>query len=91
MNLNQIKKPVCIVGLGKSGNSAYQFLIAAGFSSNDVITFDQKDSSAQMSQWNQLDSLPVGTLVISPGVPLQSPEIQTLIAKGWKITSEMVS
>ena len=89
MNLNQIKKPVCIVGLGKSGNSAYQFLLAAGLAPNDVITFDQKDSSAQLKQWSELDLLSVGTLVVSPGVPLKSPEIQALIKKGWVITSEI--
>ena len=89
MKLNHIKKPVCIVGLGKSGTSARNFLIAAGFKSDEIVTFDQKDPSAKLSQWIDLDSLPVGTLVVSPGVPLQSSDIQKLVQKGWLVTSEI--
>lgn len=89
LNLKQkIKTPIVVVGLGKSGLAAEQFLITAGFLKSDVYTFDEK-SDSQLKSWEQIQNLTVGTLVVSPGVPLQSANIQNLKKMGWEITSEI--
>ncbi len=89
LNLKQkIKTPIVVVGLGKSGLAAERFLITAGFLKTDVFTFDEKAES-QLKSWEQVQNLTVGTLVVSPGVPLQSAHIQNLKKRGWQITSEI--
>lgn len=89
LNLKQkIKVPVVVVGLGKSGLAAERFLITSGFLKTDVYTFDEKADS-QLKSWEQIQNLAPGTLVISPGVPLQSANVQNLKRLGWEITSEI--
>jgi UDP-N-acetylmuramoylalanine--D-glutamate ligase len=89
LNLKQkIKVPVVVVGLGKSGLAAERFLITSGFLKTDVYTFDEKADS-QLKSWEQIQNLTPGTLVVSPGVPLQSANVQNLKKLGWEITSEI--
>jgi UDP-N-acetylmuramoylalanine--D-glutamate ligase len=78
-----------IIGIGKSGTAAKNLLLAGGTPSSHILTFDEKNPTADMNQWDQLNELPLGTLVISPGVPLSSTHIMALKNKGWKITSEI--
>jgi UDP-N-acetylmuramoylalanine--D-glutamate ligase len=85
-NLN---KPIAIVGLGKSGLSAFRFLKAIGYNDEDILTFDDKDPSAQFSNSDELVKKQPGTLVVSPGVPLKTPWIQSLISAGALLTSEL--
>lgn len=74
--------------MGITGEATYQFLLAAGVDKQQLLTFDEK-SPAQYSKYKQLESLPIGTLVVSPGVPLAKPEVQSLIARAQLLTSEM--
>ncbi len=85
-NLN---KPIAIVGLGKSGLSAARFLKALGYQENEIILFDDKNPSAQVGKPEDLMKLGPKTLVVSPGVPLKTPWIQTLISEGALLTSEL--
>ena len=78
-----------IIGIGKSGTAAKNLLLAGGTPSDSVFSFDEKNPAAQFTQWDQIQALPVGTLVVSPGVSLASSQITALKAKGWKITSEI--
>ncbi len=78
-----------IIGIGKSGLAAKNLLLAGGTPPVNISTFDEKNSTADFTQWDQLNALPVGTLVVSPGVPLASPHLTVLKNKGWKITSEI--
>jgi UDP-N-acetylmuramoylalanine--D-glutamate ligase len=78
-----------IIGIGKSGTAAKNLLLASGTPQSSVYTFDEKNLAADFTRWDQLNALPVGTLVVSPGVPLASDPIISLKNKGWKITSEI--
>lgn len=85
-NLN---KPIAIIGLGKSGLSAFRFLKALGYRDEDILTYDDKDPSAQFSKFDELVKMQPRTLVVSPGVPLKTTWIQNLIAGGALLTSEL--
>lgn len=78
-----------VIGIGKSGTAAKNLLLASGTPAASIHTFDEKNKDADFTQWDQLNALSVGTLVISPGVPLASDHITALKNKGWKITSEI--
>lgn len=57
MNLTSIKNlktPIAVIGLGKSGLSALKLLSAVGFSNEDLISFDEKDSSAMIQDYKVL-------------------------------------
>lgn len=92
MNLTSIKNlktPIAIIGLGKSGLSAFKFLSAAGFTNEELVLFDEKDSAAQIQDYKLLIEKNPQTLVVSPGVPLSLPWIQELIHSGAFLTSEL--
>lgn len=78
-----------VVGLGKSGLAAQQLLKATGLKPDSIKSFDEKNPNADFKSWKEIESLPPGTLVVSPGVPLQSQFIQNLQKQGWQITSEI--
>ncbi len=83
-----IKTPIVIIGLGKSGLSAQRLLLTAGFDSSQVQTFDEK-LSCDLKSWSDIKNLKPGTLVVSPGVPLKNENIQSLVRLGWVQTSEI--
>lgn len=85
-NLN---KPIAIIGLGKSGISALHFLKAIGYEDQDIITYDEKDASAQFKKPEDLIKKQPQTLVVSPGVPLKTSWIQQLVTQGSYLTSEI--
>lgn len=87
--VQNLKKPIAIVGLGKSGKSALAFLKKIGFNDSDLITFDEKDSSAQIHKFTDLIKSNPNTLVVSPGVPLKTPALQKMIEDGAFLTSEI--
>lgn len=86
----QIQPPIVIVGLGKSGQSAKDLLLASGFSSAEIITFDEKSSTADYNskQRTKADIAPK-TLIVSPGFPLKDDLIQFWRAQGALVTSEI--
>jgi len=85
-----LQTPIAIVGLGLSGESALAFLLAAGFSRKDLITFDEKSGTAQVTDPEVLmrDHRP-RTLVVSPGVFLKKPWLVKAKLDGVFITSEI--
>jgi UDP-N-acetylmuramoylalanine--D-glutamate ligase len=85
-NLNT---PIAIIGLGKSGLSAARFLKALGYQDADLLTYDDKDDSAQFKRSDEIIAAAPKTLVVSPGVPLKTTWIQQLIAGGAMLTSEI--
>lgn len=92
MNLDYIKSlkpPLAIIGLGKSGLAAAAVLREAGFADTDLLLFDEKDKTAPISDVDILLNLQPKTLVVSPGVPLSLPWIQSLLRDGAHLTSEI--
>lgn len=88
-SLRQLKPPIAVIGLGKSGTSALNLLRASGFSDEQVITFDEKNPAARCRTPGELLELAPRTLVVSPGVPLSSPWLRQLRDQGALITSEI--
>lgn len=87
--VKNIKTPIAIIGLGKSGTSALALLREFGFNETQLATYDAKDSSAKFNTVEKLLAFSPKTLVVSPGVPLNSSWIRSLAAEGVAITSEI--
>ncbi len=88
--IKNLKTPIAIVGMGKSGEAARRLLLHCGIPSQSVLTFDVKldsvdfnDPAVLMTKGRPL------TLVVSPGVPLSSAWIQDAKKANIKITSEL--
>jgi UDP-N-acetylmuramoylalanine--D-glutamate ligase len=84
----KIQFPVLIVGLGKSGQSIHR-LLCSMFPDRvaEIKTFDDKNSSADFFGSGRAVNVVLGdwapsTLVISPGVPLETPWIRDWIRLG---------
>ncbi|MFN3695818.1 MAG: UDP-N-acetylmuramoyl-L-alanine--D-glutamate ligase [Pseudobdellovibrio sp.] len=87
-SLSNFKKPFVIIGAGKSGLAAGELLKKAGTPKQEIYFFDEKKQT-DLKSWLDFSSLPIGTLVVSPGVPLKNPEITKLVNQGWIVTSEI--
>ncbi len=87
---SDLPTPIAIVGLGVTGNAIYELLKVAGISTESILTFDEKSTSCQFRNGDQLmiEGKPK-TLIVSPGVPLSSPWILTARINGVYITSEL--
>lgn len=83
-----LPKPIAIVGMGLSGESACQLLLAAGIDRKSILTFDAK-APADFQNHLDLISRRPKTLVVSPGVPLKTAWIQDLLNSGCVLTSEI--
>lgn len=87
--IKNLKTPIAVIGLGKSGSSALRLLKEFGFNSEQLATYDEKNKSADFHTTDALLELSPKTLVVSPGVPLNSPWIQKLVLSGAHLTSEI--
>ncbi|AHZ85710.1 UDP-N-acetylmuramoylalanine--D-glutamate ligase [Bdellovibrio bacteriovorus] len=87
--IKNLKTPIAIVGMGKSGEAAKRLLTLAGHAPESILTFDGKLESAQFRDPQVLMNQKPGTLVVSPGVPLASAWIQDARKNGVQITSEL--
>lgn len=88
--IKNLKAPIAVVGMGKSGDAAKRLLIASGIRPTDILTFDGKLDSADFKDANKLMSEgKPETLVVSPGVPLSSTWIKNAQLQGVTITSEI--
>ena len=82
--------PLAIVGMGVSGEAIYRLLRLKGVERGSIVTFDAKPGVADYSDPEQmLAAHKLGTLVVSPGVPLSTPWIQEFISEGGQVTSEL--
>jgi UDP-N-acetylmuramoylalanine--D-glutamate ligase len=88
--LSSLKHPLAVVGLGVTGRSILQLLQRFdSIPDSSILTFDEKDSSAQFHSSAELMKKTPATLIVSPGVPLNLPWIQAAQAGGARITSEL--
>ncbi len=87
--VKNLKTPILVIGLGKSGLAALRFLKSVGISESDLISYDDKDLSAQFTDSQKVLARAPQTLVVSPGVSLRTPWIQELISRGAFLTSEI--
>jgi UDP-N-acetylmuramoylalanine--D-glutamate ligase len=85
---NRLSSPIVIVGMGISGEAALKLLLSAGYSRNEIFTFDDK-SKADLNTAELVVKLSPKTLVVSPGYPLATGWIQSLKATGSLITNEI--
>ena len=83
-----MKTPIVILGIAKSGSSAKNLLLKAGYSTENLLTFDEK-KPADLTQWQDFEKLEVGTLIVSPGISLKSEGLKNLLKKGWDLSSEI--
>lgn len=83
-----LPQPILIVGMGITGEATQDFLLAAGIAKNQILTLDEK-APAQFSSFTDLSNIAIGTLIISPGVPLKRIEVQELVTRAQLLTSEM--
>lgn len=87
---NDLSLPIAIIGMGVTGSSIKNLLIAGGVSPQVVLTFDAKAPEAQFRYGEEL--LTQGrpqTLIVSPGVSLKTPWILEARQQGLAITSEL--
>ena len=87
--VKNLKTPIAVIGLGKSGTSAMALLREFGFKETELATYDAKDATATFSSVEKLLQFSPKTLVVSPGVPLNSSWIQSLVKDGVAVTSEI--
>lgn len=88
--IKNLKTPIAIVGMARSGEAARRLLLSAGVPPKSVLTFDIKLENVDFNDPEILmgQGRPK-TLVVSPGVPLTSQWIQEAQRSGVKITSEL--
>lgn len=93
MNLNHfsdLPKPIALIGLGVSGQAIYDLLLVDGVAKSALLLYDEKSPEAQFKSYLELmNKERPKTLIVSPGVPLQSEWIQEAVSKGCLITSEL--
>lgn len=88
--IKNLKTPIAIVGMARSGEAAKQLLLLNGVAPSSILTFDAKLPTADFSDPQVLmDQGRPQTLVVSPGVPLSLDWIQKAKTAGVKITSEL--
>ncbi|WII72971.1 UDP-N-acetylmuramoyl-L-alanine--D-glutamate ligase [Bdellovibrio sp. 22V] len=88
--IKNLKTPIAIVGMGKSGDAAYKLLQHFGFAKESLFTFDGKLETAHFKDPEaMMATAQPQTLVVSPGVPLTAGWIQKARQNGVKITSEI--
>lgn len=82
--------PVAIIGIGVTGLSVQQLLLTGGLPPESILTFDEKSPEAQFHTNAELITQgQPKTLIVSPGVSLQTPWILEAKKKGIIITSEL--
>ncbi|HWU44161.1 MAG TPA: UDP-N-acetylmuramoyl-L-alanine--D-glutamate ligase [Bdellovibrio sp.] len=88
--IKNLKTPIAIVGMGKSGEAAKRLLISAAVDAKNIFCFDGKLETADYRDANKLMSeVQPQTLVVSPGVSLAQDWIQKAKSSGVYITSEI--
>lgn len=88
--IKNLKTPIAVVGLGKSGDATLSLLALCGVDSSQVFTCDAKAANANFSEPETLISqINPRTIIVSPGVPLASSWVEKARASGAHITSDI--
>lgn len=87
--LKTLKTPIAVFGLGRSGLSALNLLKEFGYTTDQLLTYDENNKSAQFNKPEQILALYPQTLIVSPGFPLNNPVVKKLIIDGAHLTSEI--
>lgn len=87
--IKNLKTPIAVVGLGKSGTSALNLLKEFGLDSSVMKSFDEKNKDADLQSLSELLAFAPNTIVVSPGVSLHSEWIKKIISSGVHLTSEI--
>lgn len=90
--LKELQLPVVIIGMGISGQAVLRLLLASGLRRQDILTFDQNPQQKMNCDLPDLDAVEKsnpGSLVVSPGVPLNLDWIQRFLAQGVQLSSEL--
>lgn len=86
--ISSLPRPFVIYGMGITGKSILKLLKQFAPKENDLIVYDDKLSNS-ISKQEILMKFSCGTIVLSPGVPISDPFIQSYLAKGGQLTSEL--
>lgn len=86
--VRSLQKPIGIIGYGKSGEAAHQLLLAAGILPHEIFVFDD-NKSPEIKFSDFIKNHQIQTICVSPGVPLNKPEIQQALNEGVQLTSEL--
>ncbi len=91
MTSNKMDNPIALIGMGLSGQSAHALLQARGIPNNKLVTFDKDPSLGEFQcEKKMLQKANPRTLIVSPGIPLSTPWIQTFAKQeGHHISSEL--
>lgn len=84
-----LKLPTAIIGLGLTGRSIEKLLKECGIPGSQILTFDEKDSSAQFQDFESLIKTNIQSMILSPGVSKRKSWIQDFSQSGGQITSEL--
>lgn len=88
--ISNLRLPIALIGMGITGRSVLELLLAAQIPRNQILTFDAKDLTADFQSTEALLGCQPKTLVVSPGVPLASKWIREYLARGDVfLTSEL--
>ncbi len=98
--MQSLRKPIVIVGLGKTGLACLRFLISKGYEPFVVDTRRTPpclqeakkliaSEKIQLGEFEQQFFEKAGTLVVSPGVSLKTDVIQNAIEKGVEVIGDI--
>lgn len=83
------KTPIGIFGQGLTGRSVFRLLSLWSVPQDQLFLFDEKSLEPQQALGDFIEQRGLQTLVVSPGVPLEKPEIKEFARRGGQITSEL--
>jgi UDP-N-acetylmuramoylalanine--D-glutamate ligase len=92
LKIKEWPSPIAIIGMGISGDSVKNLLLAYGYTPEEIVTYDDRHNPG-LADYTDSDLLlrekkPM-TLVVSPGFPLATPWIKAAQDKGARLTSEL--
>jgi UDP-N-acetylmuramoylalanine--D-glutamate ligase len=88
-SIQDLKLPIAILGLGKTGLSILKLLRLLEVPENKIFTFDENSKQHSLALSDFLIKAKPATLIVSPGVPLSRPEIASELSRGVDLTSEL--
>lgn len=86
--IKSLVEPIALIGMGVSGRASARLL--HHFSKKKLVSFDRAPGAADTSDLELLfRQFQPKTLVVSPGIPLNTPSLQDALSRGVHLTSEV--